>query len=185
MFPEVMFPKRAGEMLCEKIFSEKQSGRSTDGRPEFGKLMKVLLPRDVVVVTRLDRLARSSRDLRNIILQLSSLTVGFRSLGEAWWDTTTDVGRLMLTIMGGIAEFERSLIRSRTEAGIERAKRLGKKFGRPARLDEGQKRAIPERHGKGATMPELPRNTESASALYGGHFNPSPAKRRRKGTLVG
>jgi DNA invertase Pin-like site-specific DNA recombinase len=66
--------------------------------------------------------------------------VGFRSLGEAWCDTTTDVGRLMLTIMGGIAEFERSLIRGRTDAGIERAKRQGKKFGRPERLDAGQKR---------------------------------------------
>jgi DNA invertase Pin-like site-specific DNA recombinase len=64
--------------------------------------------------------------------------VGFRSLGEAWCDTTTDVGRLMLTIMGGIAEFERSLIRGRTDAGIERAKRQGKKFGRPERLDAGQ-----------------------------------------------
>jgi DNA invertase Pin-like site-specific DNA recombinase len=61
----------------------------------------------------------------------------------------------MLTIMGGIAEFERSLIRSRTDAGIERAKRLGKRFGRPVRLDDGQKRVIANRYGKGATIPEL------------------------------
>jgi DNA invertase Pin-like site-specific DNA recombinase len=108
---------------CDKIYSEKQSAKSRDGRPEFGKLMKALLPGDTVVVVKLDRLARSSRDLHNIIHELAGLSVGFQSLGEAWCDTTTDVGRLMLTIMGGIAEFERSLIRSRTDAGIERARR--------------------------------------------------------------
>jgi DNA invertase Pin-like site-specific DNA recombinase len=140
---------------CEKIYSEKQSGKSRDARPEFGRLMKALLPGDTVVVTKLDRLARSSRDLHNIIHELASLSCGFVSLGEAWCDTTTDVGRLMLTIMGGIAEFERSLIRSRTDAGIERAKRQGKKCGRPERLDDGQKRVIADRYGKGATIPEL------------------------------
>ena len=98
---------------------------------------------------------RPSRDLHNLLYEMEGLSVGFRSLGEAWCDTTTDVGRLMLTIMGGIAEFERSLIRSRTDAGIERAKRQGKKFGRPERLDDGQKRVIADRYGKGATIPEL------------------------------
>jgi DNA invertase Pin-like site-specific DNA recombinase len=140
---------------CEKIYSEKQSAKSTDGRPEFAKLMKALLPGDTVVVTKLVRLARSSRDLHNILHELEGLSVGFRSLGEAWCDTTTDVGRLMLTIMGGIAEFERSLIRSRTDAGIERARRQGKKFGRPARLDDGQKRKIAEFYAAGKTIPEL------------------------------
>ena len=72
---------------------------------------------------RLDRLARSSRDLHNILHQLGKLSCGFVSLGEVWCDTTTDVGRLMLTIMGGIAEFERGLIRKRTDEGIERARR--------------------------------------------------------------
>ena len=140
---------------CEKIYSEKQSAKSRDGRPEFAKLMKALLPGDMVVVTKLDRLARSSRDLHNIIHDLADLSAGFVSLGEAWCDTTTDVGKLMLTIMGGIAEFERSLIRGRTDAGIERARRKGTKFGRPNALDEGQKRVIAERYGKGATIPEL------------------------------
>jgi DNA invertase Pin-like site-specific DNA recombinase len=121
----------------------------------FQILMKALLPGDTVVVTKLDRLARSSRDLHNILGELEGLSAGFVCLGEAWCDTTTDVGRLMLTIMGGIAEFERSLIRSRTEAGIERAKRQGKKFGRPNALDDGQKKVIAERYGKGATIPEL------------------------------
>ena len=130
-------------------------GKSRDGRPEFNKLMKALLPGDTVVVVKLDRLARSSRDLHNIIHDLEGLSVGFQSLGESWCDTTTDVGKLMLTIMGGIAEFERSLIRKRTDEGIERAKRQGKRFGRPERLDAGQKRVIADRYGKGATIPEL------------------------------
>src|SRR5262245_47786807 len=140
---------------CEKIFSEKASGKSTDGRREFAKLLKALLPGDVVVVTKLDRLARSSRDLHNILHEMKSHSCGFVSLGEVWCDTTTDVGRLMLTIMGGIAEFERGLIRSRTDAGIARARRQGKKFGRPNALDDGQKRVIAERYAKGATIPEL------------------------------
>jgi DNA invertase Pin-like site-specific DNA recombinase len=140
---------------CERIFSEKASGKSTNGRPEFGKLLKALLPGDIVVVAKLDRLARSSRDLHNIIFELDRLDCGFLSLGEYWCDTTTAHGRLMLTIMGGIAEFERELIRKRTEEGIERAKRLGKKFGRPDRLDAGQKRKIAELYASGKTMPEL------------------------------
>ena len=140
---------------CEKIYSEKQSGKSRDARPEFGKLMKALLPGDTVVVTKLDRLARSSRDLHNILHELGSISCGFVSLGESWCDTTTDAGRLMMTIMGGIAEFERSLIRGRTDEGIERAKRQGKRFGRPERLDAGQKRVIAELYGKGKTIPEL------------------------------
>ena len=140
---------------CEKIYSEKQSGKSRNGRPEFNKLMKALLPGDKVVVTKLDRLARSSRDLHNILFELESLSVGFQSLKDSWCDTTSPAGKLMLTIFGGIAEFERDLIRSRTEEGIERAKRLGKRFGRPERLDAGQKRVIADRHGKGATIPEL------------------------------
>jgi DNA invertase Pin-like site-specific DNA recombinase len=140
---------------CERIYSEKASGKSTDGRPEFKKLLKALLPGDVVVVTKLDRLARSSRDLHNILHELEGLSCGFVSLGETWCDTTTDVGRLMLTIMGGIAEFERGLIRRRCEEGIERAKRKGTKFGRPSALDDGEKRMMAERYAKGETMEQL------------------------------
>jgi DNA invertase Pin-like site-specific DNA recombinase len=140
---------------CDRILSEKASAKSTDGRPEFKKLLKALLPGDVVVVTKLDRLARSSRDLHNILHELQALSCGFVSLGEAWCDTTTDVGRLMLTIMGGIAEFERGLIRKRCEEGIERAKRKGTKFGRPSALDDGEKRAMAERYAKGETMEQL------------------------------
>jgi hypothetical protein len=78
---------------CERIFSEKASAKNTDGRPEFLKLLKVLLPGDTVVVTQLDRLARSSRDLLNIVHELEGLSCAFVSLGESWCDTTTDAGR--------------------------------------------------------------------------------------------
>src|SRR6516225_6862851 len=140
---------------CERIFSEKASGKSTNGRPEFAKLLKALLPGDTVVVTKLDRLAGSSRDLHNILHQMEELSCGFVSLGESWCDTTTDVGRLMLTIMGGIAEFERGLIRKRCDEGIQRAKDKGTKFGPKFKLDAGQKRRIAERYANGETMAEL------------------------------
>ena len=149
---------------CERIFSEKVSGKSTNGRPEFAKLMKALQHGDVVTVVKLDRLARSSRDLQNILHELEAMDCGFVSLGESWCDTTTDVGRLVMTIMGGIAEFERNLIRKRCEEGIERAKRMGTKFGRPTALDHSQRRRIAERYTAGETMAELARDYECGEA---------------------
>jgi DNA invertase Pin-like site-specific DNA recombinase len=143
---------------CAEIFSEKASGKSTNGRREFDKLMKALLPGDVVVVTKLDRLARSSRDLHNIVGELKERGCGFLSLGESWCDTTTDAGRLMLAIMGGIAEFERGLIRKRCEEGIARAKRKGVTFGRKRKLDQEMVRAAADRYAKGETMAELARD---------------------------
>jgi len=140
---------------CERIFSEKASGKSTNGRREFDKLMKALLPGDIVVVTKLDRLARSSRDLHNILHELQAQSCGFVSLGESWCDTTSEVGRLMLTIMGGIAEFERGLIRKRCDEGIERAKAKGVTFGRKRKLDKNMVRAAADRYAKGETMAEL------------------------------
>jgi DNA invertase Pin-like site-specific DNA recombinase len=117
--------------------------------------MKALNPGDTVVVTKLDRLARSSRDLLNILGQLEEGSCGFVSLGESWCDTTSDVGKLVITIMSGIAEFERKLILSRTEAGIAKARSNGKKFGRPSALDVTQKRKIAERYAAGETMAAL------------------------------
>jgi DNA invertase Pin-like site-specific DNA recombinase len=149
---------------CERIFTEKASGKSTKGRREFDKLMKVLAPDDTVVVTKLDRLARSSRDLHNILHELQELSCGFVSLGETWCDTTTAAGRLMLTIMGGIAEFERGLIQSRCEEGIAKAREMGKKFGRPSALDAGQRRKIASRYADGETMAELAREYEVGEA---------------------
>ena len=89
---------------------------------------------DVLIVTRLDRLARSTRDLLNVLDAVAKQGAGFRSLKDAWADTTTPHGRLMLTILGGLAEFERELIRARTGEGRKRAKDRGVRFGRPRKL---------------------------------------------------
>lgn len=149
---------------CERIFAEKVSGKSTDGRREFQRMMKALNPGDTVVVCKLDRMARSSRDLLNILHLLKEGACGFVSLGEGWCDTTTDVGQLVIAIMSGIAEFERKLILSRTEAGIAKARQNGKKFGRPSRLDVGQKRKIAERYAAGETMAQLAADYECGEA---------------------
>ncbi len=149
---------------CEKIFSEKVSGKSTSSRREFDKLMRALLPGDTVTVSKLDRLARSTRDLHNILHELEQKGCGFVSLGEAWCDTTTAVGRLMMTIMGGIAEFERELIRTRCEEGIEKAKAKGTQFGRKAVLDAGKRRVIVDRYAKGETMAALAREYDCGEA---------------------
>jgi len=142
---------------CKKIFSEKASGKSTNGRPELAKMMKLLDADDVVVVTKLDRIARSSKDLHNILGELKEKGVGFTSLGEGWCDTTNEVGRLVITIMGGIAEFERELIRKRCQAGIDRAKAKGTKirahFGPGCRPTEAHRGALRGRGDDGRAGP--------------------------------
>jgi DNA invertase Pin-like site-specific DNA recombinase len=115
---------------AEKIFREKVSGARAD-RPELARLMRTLTSGDVVLVTRLDRLARSTRDLLNTLASISDKQTGFRSLNDTWADTTTPHGRLMLTVLGGLAEFERELIRARTGEGRKRAQERGVRFGRP------------------------------------------------------
>jgi DNA invertase Pin-like site-specific DNA recombinase len=162
---------------CHKIFSEKQSGKSRDGRPEFQKLMKKVLPGDTIMVTKLDRLARSSVDLMNIMVELKALSVNFRSLEETWCDTTTDVGELIFTIMAGIAKFERKLIRSRTEAGIERAKKLGRHAGRKPALSDGEKRALAERRSHGVSMAELAKEFDVAVGTVWKTLHPMEASR--------
>ena len=101
---------------CAKVYAEKVSGAKTD-RPELAKLLRRLVRGDVLVVTRLDRLARSTRDLLNILDVIGKAGAGFKCLGDAWADTTTPHGRLMLTVLGGLAEFERELILARTSDG--------------------------------------------------------------------
>ena len=96
-----------------KVFKEKVSGAKTD-RAELAKVIRRLEPGDVLLVTRLDRLARSTRDLLNMLATIGEREADFRSLNDAWADTTTPHGRLMLTVLGGLAEFERELIRART-----------------------------------------------------------------------
>jgi DNA invertase Pin-like site-specific DNA recombinase len=115
---------------CAKVYREKVSGAKID-RAELGKVIARLESGDVLVVTRLDRLARSTRDLLNVIDAVSKRGAGFRSLKDAWADTTSAHGRLMLTVLGGLAEFERELIRARTGEGRKRAQERGVRFGRP------------------------------------------------------
>src|SRR4029453_7928873 len=112
---------------CAKVFKEKISGAKTD-RAALGKGIRKLESGDVLVVTRLDRLARSTRDLLNVLATIAEREAGFRSLKDAWADTTTPHGRLMLTVLGGLAEFERELIRARTRDGRARAKARGVKL---------------------------------------------------------
>ena len=106
-------------------------------------------------VTRLDRLARSSLDLLHTIDVITKAGAQFRSLADTWCDTTTPHGKLILTVLAGLAEFERSLIIARTQAGIARTKARGVTFGRPAKLNPRQRRMIAARYAKGETMATL------------------------------
>ena len=124
---------------CIKVFSEKASGAKSD-RTALAKAIASLDTGDVLVVTRLDRLARSTRDLLNSLATIGSRGAAFRSLADTWADTTTAHGRLMLTVLGGLAEFERELIRARTGDGRARAKARGVHMGRPSKLTPHQRR---------------------------------------------
>jgi hypothetical protein len=117
-----------------KVFSEKVSGAVTD-RKALGKALAALGQGDVLVVTRLDRLARSNRDLLNVLATMGDKGAGFRSLADTWADTTSAHGRLMITILGGLAEFERSLILARTGEGRTRAMARGVSLREETQID--------------------------------------------------
>jgi DNA invertase Pin-like site-specific DNA recombinase len=142
---------------AERVFREKVSGARAD-RPELKRLLRALGPGDVVLITRLDRLARSTRDLLNILAGFAESGVGFRSLNDAWADTTTPHGRLMLTVLGGLAEFERELIRARTGEGRAKAMAKGVRFGRKPKLTPHQKREALTRRDAGETLVEIGRS---------------------------
>ncbi len=118
--------KEAG---CRRTFEEKMSGAKRD-RPQLARLLDQIRDNDVVVVTRLDRLARSTKDLLDIAEKLNEAGAGLRSLAEPWADTTSPAGRMVLTVFAGIAEFERALIHQRTSSGRIAAKARGVRFGR-------------------------------------------------------
>lgn len=113
---------------CGRVFEEKVSGAKRD-RPELGRLLDHLRIGDVVTVTRLDRLARSTRDLLEIAERIKDAGAGLRSMAEPWADTTTPAGRMVLTVFAGMADFERSLIVERTGAGRAAARARGVRFG--------------------------------------------------------
>lgn len=142
---------------CEKIFQEKVSGARSD-RKQLARLMALLAREDVLVVTRLDRLARSTRDLLNLLGTIAEKGAGFKSLRDSWADTTTSHGRLMLTVLGGLAEFERELIRTRTGEGRQRAKARGVVMGRKPKLTSHQRREAIARREAGEVLTDIARS---------------------------
>jgi len=158
---------------CGNIYKEKASGAKTD-RPALAKLIRRLEDGDVLLVTRLDRLARSTRDLLNILAEIGKRGAGFRSLKDAWADTTTPHGRLMLTVLGGLAEFERELIRARTGEGRKRAKARGVKFGRPRVMTTHQREEALQRLAEGALQADLARSYGVSEATISRLATPSP-----------
>jgi DNA invertase Pin-like site-specific DNA recombinase len=145
----------------QKVFREVASGAKTD-RAQLRRLLDAL---DAGDVTRLDRLARSTRDLLNTLAAITGKNAGFRSLGDTWADTTTSHGRLMLTVLGGLAEFERNLIRARTGEGRARAVARGQRMDRPPKLTPHQKREAIKRRDQG----------EESLAEIGRSYNVNPA----------
>lgn len=140
-----------------QIFKEKVSGARSD-RAALMKAVATLHEGDVLLVTRLDRLARSTRDLLNIIAAISERKAAFRSLADAWADTTSAHGRLMLTILGGLAEFERELIRARTAEGRKRARDQGTRMGRRPKLTAFQIKEARDRHEAGESAAAIARS---------------------------
>jgi len=164
---------------AQKVFRETASGAQT-GRPQLRRVLSQLTEGDVLSVTRLDRLARSTRDLLNTLATIAGKGAGFRSLNDTWADTTTPHGRLMLTVLGGLAEFERELIRARTGEGRERAKARGVKMGRRPKLTDHQKREALKRRDAGEPMREIARtynvSHSTISRLAPGPFDAFGAK---------
>ncbi|MCP4780948.1 MAG: recombinase family protein [Hyphomicrobium sp.] len=146
--------KQAG---CERVFQEKISGTRSD-RQELAKVMAKLDEGDILIVSRLDRLARSSRDLLNILHEVAAKRVTFRSIHDVWADTSTAHGQLMVTVLAGLAEFERSLIRARTSEGRARAMRDGVRFGRKPKLTAHQRQEALRRRENGETTTALARS---------------------------
>src|SRR6516164_646485 len=136
---------------AETIYREKISGARAD-RPQLAKLMASLKAGDIVIVTKLDRLGRSTRELLELIERISKAGASFRSLGDPLWDTSSSQGRLLSTLLAAIAEFERDLIRERTGDGRKRAMAKGVKFGRKPKLSDFQRKEVLKRRATGETL---------------------------------
>ena len=141
---------------CEKVFREVASGAKTN-RNQLHRALAHLAVGDLLVVTRLDRLARSTCDLLNTLATIAGQKAGFRSPSDAWADTTTAHGRLMLTVLGGLAEFKRELIRASTGEGRKLAKARGVKMGRMPKLTAHQQREALQRRVAGEPTREIAR----------------------------
>ena len=139
---------------CAKTYREQASGAKVERR-ELQRMLKDLAPGDVVTVTRIDRLARSTFDLFSIVKHIVDAGGQFRSLAEPWADSSTSTGRLMLAVLGGLADVERDLIKTRTAEGRSRARSRGQHMGRPSSLTTQQAIEARQRRQDGATLQEL------------------------------
>lgn len=142
---------------CAKVYRETASGASSD-RAQLRKAIIALGAGDVLLVTRLDRLARSTRDLLNTLATVTNAGAGFRALDSAWADTTTPHGRLLVTVLGGLAEFERTLIASRTGEGRARAVARGVKMGPKFKLTPHQRAEAAKRRQAGENVVDIARS---------------------------
>jgi DNA invertase Pin-like site-specific DNA recombinase len=139
------------------VFSEKVSGAQTD-RAALAKAIAALGAGDTLLVCKLDRLARSTRDLLNTLAAIAEAGASFRSLGDPWCDTTSAHGKLMVTVLGGLAEFERHLILARTTEGRKRAQARGVRFGRKLKLTAHQLQEAIARREAGEALVDIARS---------------------------
>jgi DNA invertase Pin-like site-specific DNA recombinase len=144
---------RAG---CERLFEEKISGTARS-RPALERVLVELRAADFLVVTRLDRLARSTTELLRIAQAIEEKRAGLQSLEEPWTDTTSPAGRMVLTVFAGIAEFERALIRQRTEEGQTAAKKRSVPFGRARKLRPDQQDLVRRLIEEGKSVSDVAR----------------------------
>lgn len=144
------------EAGCQLVYSDTASGARVD-RKELQKMLSALRAGDVVTVTRIDRLARSTFDLFAIVKRIEESSAVFRSLAEPWADTATSTGRLMLAVLASVADVERDLIRTRTAEGRVRARARGRHMGRPPKLNSEQRREAVARREAGEAVAEIAR----------------------------
>jgi DNA invertase Pin-like site-specific DNA recombinase len=142
---------------AERIFAEKISGAKTD-RKQLAKAIQALGQGDVLLVTRLDRLARSTRDLLNVLATISERSAGLKSIADPMIDTSSTHGKLILAVLGALSEFERSMILSRTSEGRKRAQERGIKFGRKRKLSPFQAAEALGRRANGEALTEIARS---------------------------
>jgi DNA invertase Pin-like site-specific DNA recombinase len=136
------------------IYKEKISGVRAD-RPQLAKMMARLQPGDTVLVTKIDRLGRSTRELLDLIDRIGKAGATFQSLGDPLWNTGNAQGRLLSTLLAAICEFERELIKERTGEGRERAKAAGIRFGRKPKLNRHQREEAIKRRDAGERLASI------------------------------
>lgn len=126
---------------AEEIIEEKITGTKAD-RPQLNRLLDKLREGDIILISDLTRLSRSTKDLFSLVDKIEKKGANIKSLKESWLDTTTPQGKLMFTFIAGISQFERDIISQRTKEGLEAARARGRKGGRKEKLDTAKKKAI-------------------------------------------